>query len=63
MNHEQPMYTSSMVATRMETTHERTWTYLFRARPIEATAWQSVDAVCHCCLTHSSCHCHWTRFS
>ena len=33
------------------------------ARPIEATAWQSVDAVCHCCLTHSSCYCHWTQFS
>ena len=28
------------------------------ARAIEVTSWQSVNAICHCCLTHSSCH--WT---
>jgi len=27
----------------------------------EATAWQSVDAVCLCCLTHGFCH--WTLIS
>ena len=35
------------------------WTYYSVSRVIEVTAWQSVNAVCHCCLTHSSCH--WTH--
>ena len=29
------------------------------ARVIEVNTWHSVDAVCHCCLTHGSCH--WTN--
>jgi len=31
------------------------------SRAIEVTTWQSVDAVCLCCLTHGSCH--WTQIS
>ena len=48
-----------MVTTRMETTHGLTFSV---ARVIEVTAWQSVNAVCHCCLTHGS-QCHWTQIS
>ena len=50
--------TSLMATTRTETTHGLT--YLV-SRVTEVTAWQSVDAVCLCCLTHSSCH--WTQIS
>jgi len=42
MNHEQS--TSSVVTTRMETTHSLT--YLV-ATTTEVTAWQSVNIVCH----------------
>jgi len=56
MNHEPS--TSSMVTTTMETTHGLTYSM---ARAIEVTIWQSVDAVCRCCLAHGSCH--WTLIS
>ena len=46
MNHDQS--TSSMATTRMETTHGLTYSVV---RAIEVTAWQSVDTICHCCLT------------
>jgi len=55
MNHEQS--TSSMATIRRETTHGLTYSV---ARAIEV-AWQSLNAVCHCCLTHGFCH--WTRVS
>ena len=42
--------------TTMETTHGLTYSV---ARATEVTTWQSVAAVCHCCLTHGSCH--WTQ--
>jgi len=32
-----------------------TWCAGWVARVIEVTAWQSVDAICHCCPTPSSC--------
>ena len=44
--------TSSMATTRIETTYGLTYSV---ARVIEVTAWQSVDAVSLCYLTHSSC--------
>ena len=50
-NYEQS--TSSIVTVMSENTHELTYSV---ARVIEVTAWQSVDAVYHCCLTHGSCH-------
>ena len=31
------------------------------ARATEVTAWQSFNAICHCCLIHGSCH--WTLIS
>jgi len=40
-----------MAATRMETTHGLTYSV---ARVIDVIAWQSVNAVCLCCLTHSA---------
>ena len=40
--------TSSIATTWTETTHRLTYSV---ARTIEVTAWHSVDAVCHCCLT------------
>ena len=49
MNHEQS--TSLMVITRTESTHGLAYSL---ARVIKMTAWQSIDAVCHCCLTHGS---------
>jgi len=45
--------TSLTVTTRTETTHGLTYSV---ARKIEVTTWQSVSAVCLCCLTYSSCH-------
>ena len=51
LNHGQS--TSLTATTRMETTHGLAYSV---ARAIEVTAWQSVDAVCLCCLTHGSCH-------
>jgi len=54
MNRKQP--TSSMATTVTETTHGLT--YLV-SRATEITAWQSVYAICHCCLTHGSCY--WLR--
>jgi len=50
MNHGQS--NSSMATTRTETTHKLTYSV---ARAIDITAWQSVDAICVCCLTHSAC--------
>ena len=50
MNHGQS--NSSMVTTRTETTHGLTYSV---ARVIDITAWQSVDAVCVCCLTYGAC--------
>jgi len=49
MNHKQS--TSLMATTRTEITHGLTYSV---ARAIVVTAWQSVDAVRHCCLTHRS---------
>jgi len=49
MNHEQS--TSLIVTTRAETTCGMAYSV---SRAIEVTAWQSVDAVCLCGLTHSS---------
>jgi len=43
---------SSMVTTTTETTHGLTYPV---ARAIDITAWQSVDTVCLCCLTHGVC--------
>jgi len=40
------------MATRTETTHGLTYSM---ARAIDITAWQSVDAICLCCLTHGAC--------
>jgi len=39
----------SMATTRMETTRGPAYSV---CRAIEVTAWQSVDAICLCCLTH-----------
>lgn len=50
MNNEQPA--SSIVTTTMETTHRLTYSV---ARVIEVSAWQSVNAICLCCVAHSSC--------
>ena len=50
MNHGQS--NSSMVTTRTEPTHGLTYSV---ARTIHVTTWQSVDAVCLCCLTHGAC--------
>ena len=50
MNHGQS--NSAMVTTRTETTHGLTYSM---ARAIDITAWQSVDAICLCCLTHGAC--------
>ena len=50
LNHGQS--TSLTATTRMETTHRLTYSV---ARVIKLTAWQSVNAVCLCCLTHCSC--------
>ena len=50
MNHGQS--NSSMATTRAETIHGHTY---LMARTIHVTTWQSVDAVCLCCLTHSTC--------
>jgi len=41
-----------MATARMETTHGLAY---LAARALEETAWQSIDAVCLCCLTHGSC--------
>ena len=54
MNHGQS--NSSMATTRTENTHGPTYPV---ARAIDITAWQSVDTVCLCCLTHCVCVCHW----
>jgi len=50
MNHGQS--NSAMATTRTETTHGLTYS---RARAIDITTWQSVDAICLCCLTHGAC--------
>ena len=50
MNHGQS--NSTMATTRMETTHGLTYSM---ARAIDITAWQSVDAIFLCCLTHGAC--------
>ena len=42
---------STMVTTRMETTHRPTY---LMARATDITSWQSVDAICLCCLTHGA---------
>jgi len=55
VNHEQP---TSMATTRTETTRGHACSV---SRVVEVTTWQSVDAVCLCCLTHGSCH--WTQTS
>jgi len=41
----------------METTRGLTYSV---ARAVEVTAWQSFNAICHCCLTHGSCVEVWT---
>ena len=56
VNHEQSIF--SMATTRMETIRGLTSSV---SRVTEVTAWQSVDAVCLCFLTHGSCH--WTQIS
>ena len=43
---------SAMATTRTETTHGLTYSM---ASAIDITAWQSVDAICLCCLTHGAC--------
>jgi len=48
------------ITSSMARTTTRGLTYSL-SRAIEVTAWQSVDAVCLCCLTHGSCH--WTQIS
>ena len=55
MNHGQS--NSSMATTRTENTHGLTYPV---ARVIDITAWQSVDTVCLCCLTHGVCVSHRT---
>jgi len=40
-------FNSLMVTTRTETTHGLTYSVV---RALEVTTWQSVDAVCLCCL-------------
>ena len=50
MNHGQS--NSAMVTTRMETTHGLTYSM---AGVIDITAWQSVNAICICCLIHGAC--------
>ena len=37
----------------MEPTHRLTYSV---ATVVEVTVRQSVDAICHCCLIHGSCH-------
>ena len=57
MNHEQ--FTSSMPTIRTETTHGLTYSVdIYR---VDGGNRMAVYAVCHCCLTHSSCH--WTQIS
>ena len=43
---------SAMATARTETTHGLAYSM---ARAIDITAWQSVDAIYLCCLTHSAC--------
>ena len=43
---------SSMATTRTETIHRLTYSV---AREIYVTAWQSVNAICLCCLTYGAC--------
>jgi len=50
MNHGQS--NSAMATTRTETTHGLTYSV---AKAIDITAWHYVDAIYHCCLTHSAC--------
>ena len=50
LNHGQS--NSAMATTRMETIHGLIYSM---ARAIDITAWQSVDAICLCCLTHGAC--------
>ena len=50
MNHGQS--NSVMATTRTETIHGLTYSM---ARVIDITAWQSVDAICLCCLTRNAC--------
>ena len=58
MNHGQS--NSSMATKRTENTHGLTYPV---ARAIDITAWQSVDTVYLCCLTHGVCLSHWTPIS
>ena len=45
-----------MAATRSKTTHGLTHRLTYSvARAIDVIAWQSVNAVCLCCLTHGAC--------
>jgi len=46
----------AMATTTTETTYGLTYSV---ARAIGVTAWQSITAVCHCCLTHG--YCHWIQ--
>ena len=48
---------SSMATTRTENTHGLTYPV---PTVIDITAWQSVNTVCLCCLTHGVCVSHWT---
>ena len=51
---------SLMATTETETTR---WLTYSVARVIDITAWQSVDTICLCCLTHGVCVSHWTTTS
>ena len=57
IRHEHGQSNSSMATTRTENIHGLTYPV---ARAIDITAWQSVDTVCLCCLTHGVCVSHWT---
>jgi len=48
---------SSMATTRTENAHGLTYPV---TRAIDITAWQSVNTVCLCCLTHGVCASYWT---
>ena len=52
------VYLLNIVMVTIETNHGLTYSM---AIAMEVTAWQSVDAICHCCLTPGSCH--WTQIS
>ena len=60
LKHQHGQSSSLMATTKTETTR---WLTYSVARVIDIIAWQSVDTICLCCLTHGVCVSHWTPTS